>query len=144
MISWICVLKKEYRAALRILDGKYDPAGLVRGQGDKNHYSLRRVGTHNIIINLPPAEMYGQIHASRIAADMKSTFPRVQFVLLVGITGGALSPKHDIHLGNVVLGIKVVPYETGQETDYGFEQTGLIQKPSRELLEAITFLDERL
>ncbi|BCR91365.1 uncharacterized protein ACHE_70208S [Aspergillus chevalieri] len=143
MVGWICVLKEEYRAAVSILDEKYDTAGLVRGQGDKNHYVLGRVGTHNVMINLPPAEMYGQLHATRIALDMRSTFPRMRFVLLVGIAGAAPSQKHDIRLGDVVLGTKVVPYATGKETDHGFERTGLVRTPARELLETITFLEER-
>ncbi|OGM44770.1 hypothetical protein ABOM_007389 [Aspergillus bombycis] len=105
LVSWICVLKKEYYAALR----------------------TRNERAHNVTINLPPAEMYGQIHASHIAADMRSTFPRMRFVLLVGIAGGAPSPKHDIRLGDVVL-----------------VQAGLVQIPSRQLFEAITFVEERL
>ncbi|EAW11926.1 uncharacterized protein ACLA_006840 [Aspergillus clavatus NRRL 1] len=144
MVGWICVLKEEYRAAVSVLDERYDAAGLIRGQGDRNHYVLGRVGGHHIMINLPPAEMYGQTHASRIAIDMKSTFPRIRCVLLVGIAGGAPSPKHDIRLGDVVLGTRVVPYATGKETDDGFERTGMVRTPPRELLEAITFLEERM
>jgi nucleoside phosphorylase len=144
MIGWICVLQAEYRAAIRILDQRYDSTGLVRGQGDKNHYVLGRVGAHNIAINLPPAATYGQLHATRIALDMRSTFPRVRFVLLVGIAGGAPSAKHDIRLGDLVLGTSVVPYATGKETDKGFERHAMVRAPPTELLDAITFFDERL
>ncbi|KAL4993985.1 nucleoside phosphorylase domain-containing protein [Aspergillus recurvatus] len=144
LIGWICVLQKEYRAAVSILDERYDTTGLVRGQGDKNHYVLGRVGEHSVAINLPTAATYGQLHASRIALDMRSTFPRIRFVLLVGIAGGVPSPNHDIRLGDVVLGTKVVPYATGKDTDNGFERTGMVKSPPMELLDGITFLDERM
>ncbi|PKY06641.1 purine and uridine phosphorylase [Aspergillus campestris IBT 28561] len=144
MVGWICVLKKEYHAAVQILDERYDTTGLVRSLGDKNHYILGRVGTHNVMINLPLAEKYGQNHASRIALDMRRTFPKMRFVLLVGIAGGVPSPEHDIRLGDVVLGTRAVPYGFGKQTDHGFERTGLVQVPPRELLEATTFLEERI
>ncbi|KAL2824437.1 nucleoside phosphorylase domain-containing protein [Aspergillus pseudoustus] len=144
MIGWICVLQAEYRAAISILDERYDTTSLVRGQGDKNHYVLGRVGDHKVAINLPPAATYGQLHAARIALDMRSTFPRVRFVLLVGIAGGAPSAKHDIRLGDVVLGTSVVPYATGKETDKGFERHAMVRAHPTELLDAITFLDERI
>lgn len=123
------MLQKEYRAAVSILDERYDTASLVRGQGDRNHYTMGRVGEHNVAINVPPAGSYGQLHASRIALDMKSTFPRMRFVLLVGIAGGVPLLKHHIRLGDVVLGTKVVPYATGKETDNGFERTGIVKAP---------------
>ncbi|KAF5865225.1 hypothetical protein ETB97_004805 [Aspergillus alliaceus] len=120
MVGWICVLKSEFRAAVTILDEKYDRAGLIRGEGDRNHYVLG------------------------ITMDMRSTFPRIRCVLLVGIAGGAPSEKNDIRLGDVVLGTKIVPYATVKDTDHGFLRTGLIRTPPSELLETITFLEERL
>lgn len=144
LIGWICVLQKEYRAAASILDERYDTTGLVRGQGDRNQYIMGRVGEHNVSINVPPAGSYGQLHASRIALDMKSTFPRMRFVLLVGIAGGVPLLKHHIRLGDVVLGTRVVPYATGKETDGGFERSGLVKAPPMELLGTLTFLDERI
>lgn len=54
-IGWICVLQKEYRAALAILDEIYDNVALAQGEGDGNHYRLSRVGEHYVVINLPPS-----------------------------------------------------------------------------------------
>jgi nucleoside phosphorylase len=67
----------------------------------------------------------------------------MRFVLIVGIAGAAPSPKEDIRLGDVVLGTQVVPWNTGKWTQHGFQQTGMARAPPRELLEAITFLDQR-
>ncbi|PLN80759.1 purine and uridine phosphorylase [Aspergillus taichungensis] len=143
-VGWICILKEEYRAAARILDEQYDTTGLVRSYGDRNHYILGRVGAHNVMINLPPAEMYGQLHAHMIAHGMRSTFSRMRFALLVGIAGGVPSPERDIRLGDVVLGTRAVPYRFGKETDHGFQRTGLVQTPPIKLLEAITLLEKRI
>lgn len=142
-IGWICVLQKEYRAALAILDETYDNVALARGEGDRNNYVLGRVGEHYIVINLPPSGWHGRIRASTIAHDMRSSFPRMRFVLIVGIAGGAPSPKEDVRLGDVVLGTQVVPWNTGKWTQHGFQRTGMPRAPPRELLEAITFLDQR-
>lgn len=143
-IGWICVLQKEFRAALAILDETYDNVALARGEGDRNHYVLGRVGEHYVVINLPPSGWHGRIRASAIAHDMRSSFPRMRFVLIVGIAGAAPSPKEDIRLGDVVLGTQVVPWNTGKWTQHGFQRTGMARAPPRELLEAITFLDQRL
>ncbi|BCS19634.1 uncharacterized protein APUU_20066S [Aspergillus puulaauensis] len=143
-IGWICVLQKEYRAALAILDETYDHVALARGEGDRNHYVFGRVGEHYVVINLPPSGWHGRIRASTIASDMRSSFPRMRFVLIVGIAGGAPSPKEDVRLGDVVLGTQVVPWNTGKWTQHGFQRTGMTRAPPRELLEAITFFDQRL
>ncbi|CAG8052332.1 unnamed protein product [Penicillium salamii] len=144
MIGWICVLRAEYRAALAILDERYDTKSVVRGSEDKNQYVLGRVGPHNVIINLPPVGLNGPVHAFSVARDMKSTFPRMRFTLLVGIAGGVPSLDSDIRLGDVVMGQKVVPYRTGKETQYGFQRTGMIKAPPSELLTTIGFLNDRI
>ncbi|KAL5355607.1 nucleoside phosphorylase domain-containing protein [Aspergillus floccosus] len=143
MIGWICVLQVEYRAAVCILDERYE-GSLIRAQGDRNHYVLGRVGAHNIAINLPAAAMYGQTHAYKIASDMKSTFPQLRCVLLVGIGGGVPCPKRDIRLGDVVLGTRAVPYASGKETDHGFERTGEVRALCMELRQAIALFEARL
>lgn len=141
-VGWICVLEAEYRAALAILDEKYDDKGFVRGDGDENNYVLGRAGSHNVTINMPPAGWQGQVHASRISLDMRSSFPRLRFVLLVGIAGGVPFPE-DIRLGDVVIGTQVFPFASGKNTQFGVQQTGVIRAPPRGLLEAITLLMQR-
>lgn len=143
-IGWICVLQKEYRAALAILDETYDNIALAPGKGDRNHYVFGRVGEHYVVVNLPPSGWQGRIRASTIAYDMRGSFPRMRFALIVGIAGGAPSAKEDVRLGDVVLGTQVVPWNTGKWTQDGFQRTGMARAPPRELLEAITFFDQRL
>ncbi|KAL4969432.1 nucleoside phosphorylase domain-containing protein [Aspergillus stella-maris] len=129
-----CVSEEEFCAALAILDEENDTAGLVRGHGDRNHYVLGRVGNYNI----------GPLSAIRMALDMRTTFPRMRFILLVGIAGGAPSEKNDIRLGDVVLGTRVMPYTSGKKVGSGFERRGVVKTPPRELLDAITFLEKRM
>ena len=143
-IGWICVLQKEYRAALAILDETYDNIALAPGKGDRNHYVFGRVGEHYVVVNPPPSGWQGRIRASTIAYDMRGSFPRMRFALIVGIAGGAPSAKEDVRLGDVVLGTQVVPWNTGKWTQDGFQRTGMARAPPRELLEAITFFDQRL
>lgn len=143
-IGWICVLQKELRAALAILDETYDNVALATGQGDRNHYAFGRVGEHYVVINRPPSGWHGRIRASTIVHDMRSSFPTMRFVLMVGIAGGAPSAKEDVRLGDVVLGTQVVPWNTGRWTQDGFQRTGMIRAPPRELLEMMTFFDQRL
>ncbi|KAB8272325.1 nucleoside phosphorylase domain-containing protein [Aspergillus minisclerotigenes] len=139
MIGWVCVIPEEYYAALAILDEQYDSSHIVPGQGDRSSYILGRMGKHPVVTNVPAATHYGELHASTIAKNMKSTLARIRFVLLVDI-GGGIPLARDIRLGDVVLGTRVVPYALGKETDYGFVRTGQIFTPPQTLLTAITGL----
>lgn len=142
MIGWICIIPDEHYAALEILDEQYVSTTIVPGQGDRTTYILGRVGEHNVVINVPATTNYGELHASVIAKNMKSTFPQIRFVLLVGI-GGGIPLRHDIRLGDVVLGTQVIPYAFGKETEYGFVRTGRVAIPPECLLVALTSLEGR-
>ncbi|GAD99712.1 conserved hypothetical protein [Paecilomyces variotii No. 5] len=140
MVGWICVIPEEHYAALEILDEKYASTNIVPAEGDRTSYILGRIGEHDVVINVPATTNYGELHASIIAKNMKSTFPQIRFVLLVGIGGGIPFP-HDIRLGDVVLGTQVIPYAFGKETDYGFVRTGRVTIPPECLLVTLTTLE---
>ncbi|KAF4341176.1 hypothetical protein FBEOM_4894 [Fusarium beomiforme] len=146
-IGWIFILEIEYCAAMDVLDEEYGTnheAGFISGKGDRNTYKLGRIGGHNVVINRPHSGISGQLTAFQIAASMKSTFPCIRFVFLVGIGGGAPSQQVDVRLGDVVLGTSVVPYQKGKAMDRHFEITGIKQTPPLELLDAVTELKYRL
>ncbi|KAJ6022104.1 hypothetical protein N7540_007608 [Penicillium herquei] len=143
LIGWICILPSEYNEAIKMFDEIYDSSNIVQGHNDKNDYDVGRIGNHLVVMNCPAAGTYGQIRAAKIASDMKSTFPAIRFMLLVGIGGG--SPyKQDVRLGDVVLGTKVVPYTQGRQGDSGFMITGSTKTPPPILQTAITRLGSRL
>ncbi|KAI9368579.1 nucleoside phosphorylase domain-containing protein [Aspergillus egyptiacus] len=142
-VGWICALNFEYFAALRMLDEEHNSNGLNLATGDGNNYTLGRIGEHNVVINCPPAGTYGQIRAIEAVTGMRSTFPWIRFVLLVGIGGGVPS-KQDIRLGDVVVGTRVIPIDSGKRTDFGFQVTGQHASPPKVLLTAVTKLQANL
>jgi len=70
---------------------------------DNNNYILGKIGKHNVIIAVLPDGEYGIASAASVARDMLHSFPNIRLGLMVGISGGALSKKHDIHLGDIVV-----------------------------------------
>lgn len=81
--------------------------------------------------------------AAAVAAQMKSTFPSIQFGLMVGVGGGVPSTDNDIRLGDVVVSRPdkghggVVQYDFGTNTPGGFQRTGFLNSPPQILLKAI-------
>ncbi|EWG54080.1 hypothetical protein FVEG_17240 [Fusarium verticillioides 7600] len=116
----------------------------MRSENDPNAYRLGRIGPHYVVINRPRFGRSGQLPASQIVNGMKSTFPGMRFWLLVGIGGGAPSQKADIRLGDVVLGMSVLPYKKGKEKDNTFKITGKAKEPPVELLDVVTELKHKL
>ncbi|KAI1146924.1 nucleoside phosphorylase domain-containing protein [Nemania diffusa] len=124
-IGWICALPIEMAA-----------------------YSFGRIGHHNVVLVCLPAGVTGTASAATVATQLRSTFPSIQYGLLVGVGGGAPSAKCDIRLGDVVVskpaGIfgGVVQYDLGKTIEKGtFKQTGSLNKPPRVLLNALARLE---
>src|SRR4051812_340762 len=102
-IGWICAISTELIAAQAFLDEKYEgPEHLP--PNDDNDYTLGRIGKHNVVIAVLPDGEYGIASASSVAKDMLRSFPNIRLGLMVGIGGGAPSKKHDIRLGDIVVG----------------------------------------
>jgi Nucleoside phosphorylase len=70
---------------------------------DTNHYTLGKIGKHNVDIAVLPDSEYGTVSAACVATDMLNSFPNVRIGLMVCISGGVPSEKHDIHLGDIVV-----------------------------------------
>jgi len=142
---------------------------LDRAQGDKNIYTLGRIGKHNVVMACLPSGTTGISPAAKVATDMLRSFPRIRFGLMVGIGGGAPSPNklpsEDIRLGDVVVSIPdgelgknvigccwkyldsqkvaggVVKYDRGKVVAGGeFEHTGLLNMPPALLTNAVAKL----
>ncbi|PYH42576.1 5'-methylthioadenosine/S-adenosylhomocysteine nucleosidase family protein [Aspergillus saccharolyticus JOP 1030-1] len=143
LIGWICILPSEYYEASKMFDEVFDSSGIIRGRNDRNSYDIGHIGGHLVVMNCPAAGNNGEVHAARIASDMRSTFPSIRFMLLVGIGGGSPS-RQDVRLGDVVLGTKVVPYRHGKNTDHGFEVIGKTGTPPPILQSAMTRLGLKL
>lgn len=77
------------------------------------------MGKHNVVLAALPDTEYGEASAAAVARDMLSSFPNIRIGLMVGIGGGAPSPKHDIRLGDVVVSSPSGGYGGVFQYDFG-------------------------
>ncbi|KAL3460012.1 hypothetical protein BJX64DRAFT_193425 [Aspergillus heterothallicus] len=147
---WICALPLELAAACAMLDERHDALPLEPDSRDTNNYVLGRIGSHNTVIACLPYGVTGTVSAARVVNQILATFKRINFGLMVGIGGGAPSEKHDIRLGDVVVGSPtgllggVVQYDFGKTVQQGrFQRTGMLNKPPEVLLTALSNLQAR-
>ncbi|KAF3927237.1 hypothetical protein ABW20_dc0107143 [Dactylellina cionopaga] len=103
-VGWICAICTEYVAAQTLLDEEHEAPEFVSPR-DNNDYTLGRIGKHNVVIAVLPDGEYGTDSAACVARDMLHSFRNIRIGLMVGIGGGAPSDKHDVRLGDVVVGV---------------------------------------
>ncbi|OWT42590.1 ankyrin repeat-containing protein [Pochonia chlamydosporia 170] len=145
-VGWICAISTEYVAAQAFLDEEHEgPEHL--SPNDNNDYTLGRMGKHNVVIAVLPSGEYGVSRAAGVASDMMHSFPNVRIGLMVGIGGGAPSPKHDIRLGDIVVSDPrdgnggVLQYDFGKTIQsQTFQRTGLLNQPPTVLRAAVNGL----
>jgi len=141
-VGWICAVRTELVAALNLFDGEFQTPPLPHG--DDNTYTCGRIGDHKVVVACLPQGKYGVASAATVVNDMRRSFPAIRFGLMVGIAGGAPSPKHDIRLGDVVVSSPtgraggVIHYEFGKTIQHKkFERTGSLNQPPTVLLNAL-------
>ena len=148
-VGWICAVETECVAACELLDDEHlaPLSDSFHDPHDNNTYTRGRIGEHHIVIACLPKGRYGIASAASVAKDMLRSFESIQIGLMVGIGGGAPSDKHDIRLGDVVVGCPlnrvggVVPYNFGKAIqDHEFQETGSLNSPPTLLLTAVTKL----
>ncbi|KAJ5938180.1 hypothetical protein N7454_004522 [Penicillium verhagenii] len=129
-VGWICAISTEYTAATASLDEEHGPPTHLPPQ-NKNDYTLGKMGQHNVVISVLPMGEYGTSSAAQVAEGMIHAFPNIRMAFMVGIGGGAPSAKHDIRLGDIVVGIPhngrggILPYDFGKTIQgQTFQQTG--------------------
>lgn len=145
-VGWICAITTECVAARAFLDEEHGRPRYVAPH-DTNDYTLGRVGNHNVVIAVLPDGGYGTVSAASVARDMLHSFPNLRIRLMVGIGGGAPSPKHDIRLGDVVVSTPcdgksgVFQYDFGKAIHgEGFRPTGFLNQPPKILRAAVSGL----
>ncbi|KAJ5915539.1 hypothetical protein N7466_011472 [Penicillium verhagenii] len=129
-VGWICAISTEYTAATASLDEEHEPPTHLP-PNHKNDYTLGKMGQHNVVISVLPMGEYGTSSAAQVAEGMVHAFPNIRLAFMVGIGGGAPSAKHDIRLGDIVVGIPhngrggILQYDFGKTIqDQSFQQTG--------------------
>ena len=145
-IGWICAVVTEHVAAKAFLSESHGRPEYVP-PNDSNHYTLGRIGMHNVVIALLPDGECGTSSAATVAKDMTRSFPNVRIGLMVGIGGGAPNRKHDIRLGDIVVSSPrdgkggVLQYDFGKTIqDQSFQNTGFLDQPPRLLRTAVNGL----
>ncbi|KAL4731226.1 hypothetical protein ACLX1H_000188 [Fusarium chlamydosporum] len=148
-IGWICAILTEYVAAQELLDEEHDPPNFLQ-PNDSNHYTLGRIGGHNVAVAVLPDGEYGTDSAASVATSMLRTFPNIRIGLFVGIGGGAPSEKHDIRLGDIVVSAPrggesgVFQYDFGKTIqDQVFQNTRSLDQPPRTLRTALVGIRAR-
>ncbi|THY49200.1 ankyrin repeat protein, partial [Aureobasidium pullulans] len=143
-VAWICPLEIEQIAALEMLDGEHPK--LPQSANDHNVYTLGSVQGHNVVVAGLPTT--GNCSAATVVAQMRNTFPRLRFGLLVGI-GGGVPTKTDagpIRLGHIVVSKPVGQHSGAIQYDHGkaeageFVRTGFLAPPPTVLLNAAVAL----
>ncbi|KAI1629298.1 hypothetical protein EDD37DRAFT_616633 [Exophiala viscosa] len=145
-VGWMCALPLELAAGAAMLDEEHaTPPN--HPQHDYNTYTFGRIGPHNVVLACLPAGAIGVTSAATVAVQMRSTFQRLRFGLMVGIGGGVPSKETDIRLGDIVVSSPtrrhggVTQYDFGKRTQEGrFERTGTLNKPPEILLNAVSNL----
>ncbi|KAL2862506.1 5'-methylthioadenosine/S-adenosylhomocysteine nucleosidase family protein [Aspergillus lucknowensis] len=144
-IAWICALPLEMAGAKAMLDEIHPD--LPARPNDQNAYVLGTIRSHHVVVACLPSGVYGTTSAATVAAHLLSTFPAIQFGLMVGIGGGAPTRENDIRLGDVVVSTPqgtmggVVQYDFGKTIQQGaFQRTGVLNRPPQALLMALSKL----
>ena len=144
-VGWICALQTEYVAARAFLDKKHSLPETL-SPNDNNHYTLGKIGGHQVVIAVLLDGEYGISSAAGVARDMVHSFPNICFGLMVGI-GGGVPTKHDIRLGDVIVSSSrngqggLLQYDFGKEIQgQKFRQTGFLNQPPPILRAAVSGL----
>ncbi|PGH11558.1 hypothetical protein AJ79_04816 [Helicocarpus griseus UAMH5409] len=143
-LGLVTALPLERTAVEAVLDETH--VTLRPKPGDTNAYTLGEISGHNVVITSLPSGTYGTNKAAIVASQMRSSFPNIQYGLMVGIAGGAPRlPQHDIRLGDVVVGRptstspSVVQYDFGKMMAGGlFQRTGTLSPPPLVLLASLS------
>ncbi|KAL3480521.1 purine and uridine phosphorylase [Aspergillus californicus] len=134
-------------AAGRAMLDKNHPA-LPSRLGDTNSYLLGSICGHNVVMVCLPLGDIGTNFAASVVTQLRSSFQKFQYGLIVGIGGGMPSRKFDIRLGDVVVSRPVDKYPGVVQYDFGkaarggnSEQTGTLNRPPDVLLGSISSLE---
>ncbi|BCS27705.1 uncharacterized protein APUU_60753S [Aspergillus puulaauensis] len=135
-VGWIAALQSEYLAAKLVLDLEHSDPIFDHSKGDINAYTFGRIGEHDVVIATLPSGIYGTHPAAAVLNGLKSSFPLLQFVLMVGVAGGAPTAKNDVRLGDVVVGTKMIPYSVNKRYSEGPQFNGVPIMSGSKLLSA--------
>lgn len=112
-------MQTKYIAAWELLNEKH-PLLSTKSPHDDNAYTFDRIGNHNVVIAYLSIEKYDIALAASVTKNMLRSFESIRIELIIGIEGEAPSDKHNIRLGDIVIGYpikkedSVIPYNFGK------------------------------
>ncbi|KAL4865508.1 nucleoside phosphorylase domain-containing protein [Aspergillus spectabilis] len=154
-IAWICTSPDSLAVSMALLDEEHGlPQPRATPTSDPNTYHLGRVSELNIAMACLPSGQTGTGSTTGVAENMRRSFKRIQFAILVGDGGGCpyVNPNRDGGIKDVRLGDVVVSYPTRTYTgvvqyDYGrmlsggeIERKDWFSPPPRKVLSAVDML----
>jgi len=79
-VGWICALFTKLAVAESMLDEIYkiDATLSSRNAADDNHYTLGRIGSHNIVLATLTSGSTGSVSAANVVSQILSTFPSIR------------------------------------------------------------------
>lgn len=128
----------------------FDGERVVGVDGDPHIYCVGTyemagdVSVHRDVLLVTQSDM-GKANAATVAANALRSFPRIQYLIMVGIAGGCPNPeKPDEHvrLGDIVVSDEtgIIEYDDIKATLDGTEYRGPAQRPSYAMLQAVRHL----
>ncbi|KAF3938811.1 hypothetical protein ABW19_dt0204246 [Dactylella cylindrospora] len=148
-IAWICALPLEQAACCALLDFEHTDGYPDIPANAKTIFLFGSIRNHNIVISTLPKGCYGNMTAATAATEVRTIFPSISIMLMVGIGGGipSLEEDVDIRLGDVVVSVPdgniggVFRWDMGKAEAGGFNRTGSMDRPPAFLLGAVANLD---
>ncbi|KAM0449834.1 hypothetical protein ACHAO4_007134 [Trichoderma viride] len=122
-LAWICDTPTQYLAARTFLDEEHSLPKSIP-QYDGVVFSLGTIAGNKIVIAVSLYRENSTLTARFVLSDVLLYFPGIKVSLLVGLGGGMPSPRHDIRLGDVVVGTT----QTGQNTVFEYDLDYTIQE----------------
>ncbi|KAL3439770.1 hypothetical protein BJX65DRAFT_71796 [Aspergillus insuetus] len=159
-IAIICPLPLEAKVAIPLLDPVYDPIAhpeLAQKADDPIAYTLGKIGPYYAVLaHMPTA---GKAAASSVAANVRSSYPKIELAFLIGVCGGVpviershvTTGRTDIYLGDVIVSTGVVQYDLGKRLPTGFVRKDTLEanlgRPNQQIRSFISKIlagDDRL
>ncbi|KAI1171843.1 hypothetical protein F4777DRAFT_563920 [Nemania sp. FL0916] len=136
-IAVICALPLEANAVLSVFDHHWDIQSFGNKEGDKNAYSVGKIGCHNVVLVHMPG--MGRTPAATVATSCRTSFPGIILALVVGICGAVpfYRPSTEIVLGDVVISDRLVIYDFGRQFPDKFMRKEEMQDSARKPPELI-------
>lgn len=149
-VAVICALPLEAENVQYMFDRCWEDEDIRYGkaEGDQNAYSTGMIGRHNVVLAHMPS--MGNNSASAVAAGLRSSFPEIKLVLVVGICGVVpihATTQQEIILGDVIISTAVIQYDFGRQYPESFYRKKQIEdslgRASPEIRSFISMLKTR-